>query len=54
MASAKVLSAQEMQSWRAQSGNRFPTCSSAQPGGIDQPVRELNIPFQMGASPQER
>jgi cobalt-zinc-cadmium efflux system outer membrane protein len=24
----------------------------AQPGGIDQPVREVNIPFQMGASPQ--
>jgi cobalt-zinc-cadmium efflux system outer membrane protein len=26
----------------------------SQPGGIDQPVREVNIPFQMGASPQER
>jgi cobalt-zinc-cadmium efflux system outer membrane protein len=26
----------------------------SQPGGIDQPVREINIPFQMGASPQER
>jgi cobalt-zinc-cadmium efflux system outer membrane protein len=26
----------------------------AQPGGIDQPVREVNIPFQMGTSPQER
>ena len=26
----------------------------SQPGGIDQPVRELNIPFQMGASPQGR
>jgi cobalt-zinc-cadmium efflux system outer membrane protein len=24
----------------------------SQPGGIDQPVREINIPFQMGASPQ--
>src|ERR1700732_1422388 len=24
----------------------------AQPGGIDQPVREVNIPFQMGASPR--
>jgi cobalt-zinc-cadmium efflux system outer membrane protein len=24
----------------------------SQPGGIDQPVREVNIPFQMGASPQ--
>jgi len=23
----------------------------SQPGGIDQPVREVNIPFQMGASP---
>ncbi len=26
----------------------------SQPGGIDQPVREINMPFQMGASPQER
>jgi outer membrane protein, heavy metal efflux system len=26
----------------------------SQPGGIDQPVREVNIPFQMGASPQEK
>jgi cobalt-zinc-cadmium efflux system outer membrane protein len=26
----------------------------SQPGGIDQPVREVNIPFRMGASPQER
>jgi cobalt-zinc-cadmium efflux system outer membrane protein len=26
----------------------------SQPGGIDQPVREVNIPFQMGTSPQER
>jgi outer membrane protein, heavy metal efflux system len=26
----------------------------AQPGGIDQPVREVNIPFQMGARPPER
>jgi len=26
----------------------------SQPGGIDQPVREVNIPFQMGANPQER
>jgi len=24
----------------------------SQPGGIDQPVREVNIPFQAGASPQ--
>jgi cobalt-zinc-cadmium efflux system outer membrane protein len=24
----------------------------SQPGGIDQPVREINIPFQMGASPR--
>jgi outer membrane protein, heavy metal efflux system len=24
----------------------------SQPGGIDQPVREVNIPFQMGARPQ--
>src|SRR6202795_5043967 len=24
----------------------------AQPGGIDQPVREVNIPFQMGAGPR--
>jgi outer membrane protein, heavy metal efflux system len=24
----------------------------SQPGGIDQPVREVNIPFQIGASPQ--
>ena len=24
----------------------------SQPGGIDQPVREVNIPFQMGTSPQ--
>jgi len=26
----------------------------SQPGGIDQPVREVNIPFQTGTSPQER
>jgi cobalt-zinc-cadmium efflux system outer membrane protein len=26
----------------------------AQPDAIDQPVREVNIPFQMGTSPQER
>jgi cobalt-zinc-cadmium efflux system outer membrane protein len=26
----------------------------SQPGGIDQPVREVNIPFQMGTSPVER
>jgi cobalt-zinc-cadmium efflux system outer membrane protein len=26
--------------------------SPSQPGGIDQPVREVNIPFQMGVSPQ--
>jgi cobalt-zinc-cadmium efflux system outer membrane protein len=26
----------------------------SQPGGIDQPVREVNIPFQMGTSSQER
>jgi outer membrane protein, heavy metal efflux system len=26
----------------------------SQPGGIDQPVREVNIPFQMGTSPLER
>jgi cobalt-zinc-cadmium efflux system outer membrane protein len=26
----------------------------SQPGGIDQPVREVNIPFQMVTSPQER
>lgn len=24
----------------------------SQPGGIDQPVREVNVPFQMGASPK--
>ncbi len=26
----------------------------SQPGGIDQPVREVNIPFQIGTSPHER
>ncbi|MGA8443549.1 MAG: TolC family protein [Candidatus Sulfotelmatobacter sp.] len=26
----------------------------SQPGGIDQPVREVNLPFQVGTSPQER
>ena len=26
----------------------------SQPGGIDQPVREVNMPFQTGTSPQER
>lgn len=26
----------------------------SQPGGIDQPVREVNIPFQMATRPQER
>jgi hypothetical protein len=24
----------------------------AQPGGIDRPVREVNLPMQLGASPQ--
>jgi len=24
----------------------------SQPGGIDQPVREVNIPFQMSTTPQ--
>jgi len=26
----------------------------SQPGGIDQPVREINIPFRIGTSPPER
>jgi hypothetical protein len=27
--------------------------SPAQPGGMDKPVREVNIPFQTGPSPQQ-
>jgi cobalt-zinc-cadmium efflux system outer membrane protein len=45
-----ATSALSLQSYLLTDGLEAP----AQPGGIDQPVREVNIPFQMGTSPQER
>src|SRR6266571_339561 len=43
-----ATSALSLQSYLLTDGLEAP----AQPGGIDQPVREVNIPFQMGSSPQ--
>jgi cobalt-zinc-cadmium efflux system outer membrane protein len=40
----------ELESYLLTDGLEAPS----QPGGTDQPVREVNIPFQMSASPQER
>jgi len=45
-----ATSSLSLQSYLLMDGLEAPS----QPGGIDQPVREINIPFQMGASPQER
>jgi outer membrane protein, heavy metal efflux system len=45
-----ATSAVSLQSYLLTDGLEAPS----QPGGIDQPVREVNIPFQMGTSPQER
>ena len=43
-----ATSSLSLQSYLLMDGLEAPS----QPGGIDQPVREVNIPFQMGASPQ--
>jgi len=43
-----ATSSLSLQSYLLSDGLEAPS----QPGGIDQPVREVNIPFQMGASPQ--
>jgi cobalt-zinc-cadmium efflux system outer membrane protein len=43
-----AISSLSLQSYLLTDGLEAPS----QPGGIDQPVREVNIPFQMGASPQ--
>jgi cobalt-zinc-cadmium efflux system outer membrane protein len=43
-----ATSSSSLQSYLLTDGLEAPS----QPGGIDQPVREVNIPFQMGASPQ--
>jgi cobalt-zinc-cadmium efflux system outer membrane protein len=45
-----ATSSASLQSYLLTDGLEAPS----QPGGIDQPVREVNIPFQMGTSPQER
>ncbi len=45
-----ATSSSSLQSYLLADGLEAPS----QPGGIDQPVREVNIPFQMGTSPQER
>jgi outer membrane protein, heavy metal efflux system len=45
-----ATSAVSLQSYLLTDGLEAPS----QPGGIDQPVREVNMPFQMGTSPQER
>jgi cobalt-zinc-cadmium efflux system outer membrane protein len=45
-----ATSAVSLQSYLLTDGLEAPS----QPGAIDQPVREVNIPFQMGTSPQER
>jgi hypothetical protein len=42
------LSSLSLQSYLLTDGLEAPS----QPGAIDQPVREVNIPFQMGGSPQ--
>jgi cobalt-zinc-cadmium efflux system outer membrane protein len=43
-----ATSSLSLQSYMLMDGLEAPS----QPGGIDQPVREVNIPFQMGASPR--
>ena len=43
-----ATSSLSLQSYMLTDGLEAPS----QPGGIDQPVREVNIPFQMGAGPQ--
>jgi outer membrane protein, heavy metal efflux system len=43
-----ATSSLSLQSYLLMDGLEAPS----QPGGIDQPVREVNIPFQMGATPQ--
>ena len=43
-----VTSSLSLQSYLLTDGLEAPS----QPGGIDKPVREVNLPFQMGASPQ--
>jgi len=43
-----ATSSLSLQSYLLMDGLEAPS----QPGGIDQPVREVNIPFQMGASPR--
>jgi cobalt-zinc-cadmium efflux system outer membrane protein len=45
-----ATSSLELQSFMLMDGLEAPS----QPGGTDQPVREVNVPFQMSASPQER
>ncbi|HEY4765907.1 MAG TPA: TolC family protein [Candidatus Sulfotelmatobacter sp.] len=45
-----ATSAVSLQSYLLTDGLEAPS----QPGGIDQPMREVNMPFQMGTSPQER
>jgi outer membrane protein, heavy metal efflux system len=45
-----AISSVSLQSYLLTDGLEAPS----QPGGIDRPVREVNIPFQMGTSPQER
>ena len=45
-----ATSAVSLQSYLLTDGLEAPS----QPGGIDQPVREVNMPFQMGTSPPER
>jgi cobalt-zinc-cadmium efflux system outer membrane protein len=45
-----ATSSLELQSFMLTDGLEAPS----QPGGTDQPVREVNVPLQMSASPQER
>ena len=47
---ALATSSLSLQSYLLTDGLEAP----AQPGTIDQPVREVNIPFQMGTSAQPR
>jgi hypothetical protein len=43
-----AMSSLSLQSYLLTDGLEAPS----QPGGIDQPVREVNLPLQMGTSPQ--
>jgi cobalt-zinc-cadmium efflux system outer membrane protein len=45
-----AISSLELQAFMLTDGLEAPS----QPGGTDQPVREVNVPLQMSASPQER